>query len=416
MGNVDERTYDSFKGADWPPYTAFITNDFVVNDAIKKELDAFSKMMKQKYISISSPNTQELSKANQQRQKQIFFNKRAAPIAHCNVPWDTLGINSNGNVFICESPSWLPIFVGDILDTDDIYDILNSESAQKIRQEILEKRYLYCNDKICGFFNRIGNDYFNPDITDTEPLTFVTNDKLLVTEIPKNIIFDFDYTCNFKCPSCRMEVINWNDDTIVKPINDRIVEKIKRQVIDRIGDQPITIRWAGGEPFMSEAYIDLFDYIIRSSKKNIQSIIQTNGSLLQQKQILVKQLLPYIKELRISFDAGTEETYKKIRVNGSWNKLVDNVFWVKDVITTGKYTTKLTADFVVQRDNYKEIPEFVSLCKQIGVDNINLQRMWNWGTWDNAEFDEKNIYNPLHPEYEELKKYFKLAGQTIAET
>lgn len=411
---ISEDDYNLHKGTDWPLYNEFIKNNFSVDKNILVELNNFVDIMKQNYNNLRSPRTIELSIENQKRQQQVFFNKNVTVKHHCDIAWNTLGVNQNGNIFICESPSWIPVFVGNLLETENIYDILNSKAAQQIRQEILAGRYFYCNNKLCVFFDYLDKSAYTLKSDDIAPLEYKSNIKTTVDKIPTKIIFDFDYTCNFKCPSCRTEVINWNDHHIIKPTNDKLVDRIKKEIIDKISDQPITIRWAGGEPFMSESYIDLLDYIIASGKQNIQNIIQTNGSLLQQKQILVKRLLPYIKELRISFDAGTEETYKKIRVNGNWSRLIDNARWVKEVISISKYNTKLTADFVVQKDNYKEIPLFVDLCKNIGIDNINLQKMWNWGTWDQQEFDEKNIYTPTHPDYEDLKKYFKLAGQSIA--
>ena len=119
---------------------------------------------------------------------------------------------------------------------------------------------------------------------------------------------------------------------------------------------------------------------------------------------VVQALLPYIKELRISFDAGTAETYSNIRVNGNWKKLLSNVQYIRQLIDANQYHTKLTADFVVQADNYREIPAFVELCKTLGINNFNLQKMWNWGTWDMKTFKQKNVYDETHPEYPELVK------------
>jgi MoaA/NifB/PqqE/SkfB family radical SAM enzyme len=117
--------------------------------------------------------------------------------------------------------------------------------------------------------------------------------------------------------------------------------------------------------------------------------------------------------LRISFDAATEETYKKIRVNGQWNQLLENVQWLQGLIQQNQYPLKITADFVVQLDNYKEIPAFVKLCEQLGIATINFQKMWNWGTWPAEVFAEKNIYNPDHPQYNELVEIFKQSDRKI---
>jgi MoaA/NifB/PqqE/SkfB family radical SAM enzyme len=240
-------------------------------------------------------------------------------------------------------------------------------------------------------------------------LPYQPSEQTQVTEIPRNLIFDFDYTCNFRCPSCRTELINNNKHHIIRPINDSISEKIKHLVIDKIDKQPVDIRWAGGEPFISEVYVDLMEYCITSGK-NIKHIIQTNGSYLIAKADLLERLLPHIKELRISFDAATADTYSKIRVGGVWNNLLENVRHVQQQIKDLGLRTKVSIDFVVQADNYREIPLLRELSKDMGIDTIYYQRMWNWGTWNLEEFNRKNIYNPDHADYNQLLTAFKLAG------
>jgi molybdenum cofactor biosynthesis enzyme MoaA len=183
-------------------------------------------------------------------------------------------------------------------------------------------------------------------------------------------------------------------------------------IIDQIQSQQVEIRWCGGEPFISEVYLNLMEYCVASGK-NIQHIIQTNGSYLQKKADLFTKLLPTLKELRVSFDAATAATYAVTRTNGQWHTLLDNVRWARDTIRTQHAPTKLTADFVVQADNYQEIPAFVELCHSLEIDQINFQKMWNWGTWSQAEFDAKNIYNPQHSDYAKLVAVFEQAHVPI---
>lgn len=408
---VDPKLYKMFAGASWPTYDEFITGKCSDDPKINQEIAEFTSVVSSRYHNIRIEDGTQLALENQQRQQQIFYNKNVTAPAGCRVPWETLGVNTNGDIFICQSPSWIPKFVGNIVKVDTIYTALNSELAQSIRQEILSGRYYYCNEKICGYFSTLPKSNYKIDTTDTTPQIPVTNNSLLVNQIPRNLIFDFDYTCNFKCPSCRTEVINWNKDHLRRPINNQLVERIKHLIIDQIEEQPISIRWAGGEPFLSEVYLDLFEYIIASGKTNIQNIIQTNGSYLKSK--VVRNLLPYISELRISFDAASAETYAKTRVNGNWDKLLENVRYITELKKELNAHTTITADFVVQLDNYKEIPEFVSLCKELGIEHVNLQKMWNWGTWDTDVFKQNNIYNPDHPLYEDLKYYYQLAGKQI---
>lgn len=402
---VDEKIYRSFKGGDWPSFDDFLAG--VRPTVVAHEIEEFVAMMQQNYVNVAEQDINEQAEANQHRQQQVFFNKNVPSTIRCRVPWETMGVNTNGSVFICESPSWVPKFVGSLLEVDNVYDVLNSEMAQQIRQEIVEQRYYYCNHKISRVLATKHN-VINVVPTDTEPLPYEPSGKTQVTAIPKNLIFDFDYTCNFQCPSCRVELINNNKHHVIRPINDRISAKIKTLVIDNI-TTPVEIRWAGGEPFISEVYVDLMDYCVASGKP-IKHIIQTNGSYLIAKADLLERLLPYIKELRISFDAATAGTYSKIRVGGVWENLLKNVQHVQEQIKRLGTHTTVSVDFVVQKENYKEIPLLRKLCKDMGIDKIQYQRMWNWGTWPIEEFNDRNIYNPEHEDYDQLLVAFNLAG------
>lgn len=405
---IDPKSYNEFAGPDWPTFEQVIEGKPSDNPVIQQEVVEFIGIMKDRAKSLRINDHLALSEENQQRQQQVFFSKDLRGVAHCTVPWNTMGVNSSGHVFICSSPSWVPKFLGSLLDVNNLFDILNSKTALKIRQEILSGRYYYCNNTICNFFKNYSD--YNKQPIDVSELPLIDSPELHVTTLPRDIILDFDYTCNFKCPSCRTEIINWNDDFLRTKVNNKLVEKIKTLILDNAPiNRVTTIRWAGGEPFMSNSYIELFNYIIAKGNKNIQNIVQTNGSMLKSKTAV--NLLPYIQQLRISYDAATEETYNKIRVNGNWNKLLDNTeFIINKAQQSG---TKISLDFVVQLDNYKEIPAFVQMCKDFKVQH-NIQRMWNWGTWPEEVFKQKNVWHIQHPLHNNVVEILRSQGIPIA--
>lgn len=408
---VGRKDYQVFAGPDWPSYEQFISGELGACADIQHEVRDFIRMMEETYQS-QTLHGDVLAKDNQQRQQQKFFSKNYHG-PKCLVPWETMGVNSNGDIFICESPSWIPKFVGNILHCQNIFEVLNSETALEIRNEIQQGHYTYCNNCLCNFFGNIPQTLYSTTGPEKTTDVISNTDNLLINKIPKDIIFDFDYTCNFVCPSCRSELINNNNHHVIAPINDSIAQQIKKLIIDQITDETVTIRWAGGEPFISRVYVDLLDYIVKK-QNNIKHIIQTNGSYLQKKSDLVIALLPSITNMRVSFDAATEQTYKKIRVNGQWDQLLDNVRWLRRTIDGTGSQCMLSADFVVQLNNYKEIPQFVELCSSLGVDRINWQKMWNWGTWPMEEFLKNNVYRSDHPLYQDLVNTFKQAGQPIS--
>lgn len=415
---VSEQHYRRSQQVGWPDYLEFVSGATVDNTEVARQISEFVQRCQDSYQRLIEKGL-EATAGNQAGQRQVFFDKRFQGDTHCTVPWETMSVGSEGTVTICMSPAWIPVSVGNVLTADDIYtDILNSPSAQSIRNEILQGRYYYCNNTLCRFFDHYDKKLYQQapediaDIADFDALAPVTGNDTCVTQIPRNIIFDFDPTCNLRCPSCRFNVINYNKHPEFRANNDNIAEKIKHLIIDNIGTQPIEIRWAGGEPFISEVYLDLMDYIIATGRRNIRHVIQTNGSYLKKKQELVTKLLPFINELRISFDAATAETYSRVRVNGQWDLLLENVRWVQDQIKQQGLKVRVKADFVVQLDNYQEIPQFRTLCNELGIKQINFQRMWNWNTWPIEELDRRNVYNANHPLYPEVMRLLDSIGDS----
>jgi hypothetical protein len=166
---VSVKDYRVFAGPDWPTYDQLVNKIPAKLPHIQQEVEHFISMMTETYNELNV-DKDTLAENNQQRQKQLFYNKKYIG-KKCNVPWTTLGINADGNVYICLSPSWVPKFVGNLLEETDIYNTLNSKTAQEIRQEIVQGRYFYCNNKICGFFSKINPATYStvPDNKDLEP-------------------------------------------------------------------------------------------------------------------------------------------------------------------------------------------------------------------------------------------------------
>lgn len=332
----------------------------------------------------------------QQNNEHKFYNKNAVHL-NCPMAFTNLIINQNGHCYLCKSPAWIPVTIGNILKASDLFnDILNSDHALKIRQSIIDKSYYYCNTKICVHKQeKFNNDQSMPYFPSTNLEQYATS------RIPSTITFDFDFTCNYQCPSCRTETINWNTG-IKRKINNQISNKIKKIILDRITDEEIITRWAGGEPFISKVYTDLWDYIVKLNKPNIKFEIQTNGSYIKKYQDLLESMLPQISSIHISVDAATEQTYAKVRSADMWGQVIENIKLIVELKKKTKSTTDIQMDFVLQKENYHEVLEFEKLAKDLGVDNVMFTKMWNWQTWDSDTFKEMNISDPAHQDHNKL--------------
>jgi len=62
----------------------------------------------------------------------------------------------------------------------------------------------------------------------------------------------------------------------------------------------------------------------------------------------------------------------------------------------------LGLNFCVQQQNFREMPEFIALGDELGVDTVWFQRLVNYGTYDEATFARLNVASSAHPEHAEL--------------
>ena len=140
----------------------------------------------------------------------------------------------------------------------------------------------------------------------------------------------------------------------------------------------------------------------------------TNGLLIK-KHLLDSKLFPQIETYSISVDAGSADVYEKVRRPGKWNVLLDNFDFLKE--NNKSHLVKLI--FIVQRDTYQDLENFVNLCVQYGFlgqviclrdfGTWTLSNVVNPDTWSikNGIYQEHDVLNLAHPEHESCKNLLK---------
>ena len=95
--------------------------------------------------------------------------------------------------------------------------------------------------------------------------------------------------------------------------------------------------------------------------------------------------------LTVSIDAVTKETYEqKIRCGGNLEQLKKNMKFASELRKKGELCY-LRMNFVVQRNNYKEMIPFVQWGEELGVDEIFFTKILNWGTYTDEEFENVSM-------------------------
>ena len=303
-------------------------------------------------------------------------------LKHCNAPFVNLILSQK--YYLC-CPGWLTTPLGEL--DEDPRELWHSPIANKIRKSILDNSFSYCQQcpKLDGLAYSSG---FDGDYESG----------------PKWVNFSHDLTCNLKCSPCRRNHIIANNKQIEK------LNRIQKRVMDAF--PTITgVTVSGGDPFASQVSLNLLESL-EKEHPNVKSLILcTNGLLLKKKWNSVPAKL--VKGISISIDAACEKTYKTNR-GGNWVTLMDNLGFIRNLRKSRRFRFMLR--FIVQDNNWHEMPDFVKLGHKYGVTTIIFQRL-NQGALPRDEYDKRNVSSPDHPKHKRfIDTIASVANDPIVET
>jgi len=309
----------------------------------------------------------------------------------CTTPFYELEIQEHNCFFCCAS--WLPKKVS--TSEYPIKDVWNSKPASDIRNSILDGSYKYCDKELCPHLSKLVNfGIASGTIYDKNKPNEKLNNHIKngSNDTPDFININIDRSCNFKCPSCRKDIIFDNNKKATKTlieIEDTFSDTLNSFCVTGVGD-----------PFASIAYRDFLRNFDPTKYKKLKNIhLHTNASLWTKKMWeSMPNIHPYVHSCEISIDAGTKHTYENVtRLNGNWETLMENLDFIKSIKTIGE----IRVSFVVQTDNYKEMCIFADLMynKLGNKANIFFGRINNWGTYTDQEFEKVKVWDKNHPEH-----------------
>jgi len=110
-----------------------------------------------------------------------------------------------------------------------------------------------------------------------------------------------------------------------------------------------------------------------------------------------------VDTVSISIDAAAKGTYEKIRRGAHWEVLCDNMRYISSLKSSGEIN-KIQLNFVVQKENYNEMRDFVILGKEWKADKIIFTPLRNWGTYSNESFSVHDVLSVESPYFKEIEK------------
>lgn len=316
----------------------------------------------------------------------------------CTTPFEYAHIQANGDVYPC-CPSKFGKIIGN-LRRNTLEEIWRSPEAIETRESMVDGSYRFCNAQACEYL-RDAKARGKP-LSPVPLVRWAEREKLLdAQQMPKVVNFGFDRTCNLSCNYCRAEIFR------PKPLELEIIRNIDANIFEsNLGRLERIILLGEGDPFASPFYRDKLQHYEWSRHPKLRIKIQSNGLLLTPSMWKsIERSHCAIDWISISVDACAPETYK-INRNGDFNLLLRNLEFIADLRAAGAIN-QFYINFLVQANNFEEMPAFASLGKRLGCDIIEFQRLENWGTYTEHEYRERAVHESFHPRHQDFLRVIR---------
>jgi hypothetical protein len=319
---------------------------------------------------------------------------------YCLSPFVQVNIQNSGEVGLCGCASWQPTFIGSIFE-HSLLDLLANATAHDIRKSIADGTYIYCHPNRCGILrNGELNDYdtLPPDVK-------IAVDDQTKFSMPHHIVLGLDRTCNLFCPSCRHEIIKNNEETQQK--QQALSALLSKNLFGTPTDKRIELTLdTSGELFASPFLLDFVNNISSRDFPNLEIDILSNGLLAQDRWHRLGEMQSHVKRITVSYDSPDPATYEKLRRGGKWDHLVRNLAFLRNKKKENGMTFNVR--MVVQQDNYQQMKQFYDFSQEFDVDQVQFQRIMNWGTYDLSQFATTvDAFDSRSPVYDDAVSYLK---------
>ena len=316
----------------------------------------------------------------------------------CHAPFEKIEILSTGDVFLC-CPGWLPTAVGN-LHKQTFQEIWNGPKALELRASVTDGSFKHCSSQMCPHLQTIDSHGHLPTYS---PIDTFANPRSPIPEKatsgPSDVNLAFYLTCNLSCPFCRRETIVFRPGTV----EWQQAEKMTNEVITAL-PQIRRLKLAGnGDPFASRLYWKILTAIDRDLHPHLRVVLHTNGILFNADRWKeLSKAHGLIDTVEVSIDAATAETYAMNRRGGSFETLLERLTFISKLRNENSIR-RLLLSFVVQTNNFREMPAFIELGRSAKADTIIFSRLNDWGTFPPAIFANRSVHRIEHPLHSEFR-------------
>lgn len=186
---------------------------------------------------------------------------------------------------------------------------------------------------------------------------------------PDMVQVNFTFDCNLACVMCSMR----KQKKLLQSRGSRteIDSDTFKKVIRESKELGVNnILFIGGEPFLRK---DLFNLVSYAKNFNLNTIIVTNGVLLDENNA-EKCFAAGVDWLSVSIDAAEEEAFSKIRGKNILREIIKNIEALNELKKERKKEfPKIVAVCTIMNDNLEQLSDVARLAKKLGIERIIFQ-------------------------------------------
>ena len=176
--------------------------------------------------------------------------------------------------------------------------------------------------------------------------------------LPFKLKIECSSLCNLKCTMCPLSVG-------LKRKQGHLTFKNFKYIFDQVNPPYLNLTGIG-EPFLNP---DLFKIIKYAKERNTMVKLDTNATLLN-KENSGKILGTGIDIISTSMDGVDKKSYEKIRIGAKFDLVKGNIKELVKERNRQNYPSKIHMFFVLQEGNIQDLPKFIRLGEELGVDYI----------------------------------------------
>lgn len=302
-------------------------------------------------------------------------------------------IDYRGNVRLC---SWINNNIIGSLFCKSMKEIYHGDSANTLREKLLNGDYSACNIDACPYLAM--ND-IDSHMVEMEK----------VPEYPEELYLAYENVCNYNCMSCTIHnTMLKNKSVDLESGYEKIEYELKKILpyVKRIGANGC------GELFVSKRILKLLsEWKPLAPIEEVSVSLETNGALFDEEHWRqIENLGKYHLSVAITVMSFDEPTYQLLSgTKLPISQIENNLRFVKKLREEG-IVNYFEIATVVQERNFRTVPEFAKRCvEEFGADYVRLRPYMPWGSQEPEIEWFMDVRNPKHPYYDEYKEMKKNA-------